>query len=142
VYDKFYNQVFAYDPPNRNHHNKAMYCMQADGHIYTFNWDIDNLSLQDQANKGTDHFKPKVGDNYYIKDEVKPQEYTMITDLEDILNIIKEMGDAELDDKGKPVKRMLNMIHREDDLMKLLHDFIGAGYSPGVNFEAGRVTAL
>ena len=35
VYDKFYNQVFAYDPPTRNHHNRAMFCMQADGHIYT-----------------------------------------------------------------------------------------------------------
>ena len=34
------------------------------------------------------------------------------------------------------------MIHRDDDLTKLLHDLVQAGYSLGVNFEAGRVTAL
>jgi len=65
-----------------------------------------------------------------------------VSDLEDIRRLIQEQGEPELDDKGTPVKRILKMIHRNDDLMKLLHDLIQAGYSPGVNFEAGRVTAL
>ena len=141
VYDKFYKQVFAYDPPNRNHHNKAMYCMQADGHIYTLNWELDKLSHQDQATEDTDHFKPKVGENYIIKEDAEPQPYRMINDLEDILEIIKGI-EPVLDEKGKPIRQVLRMIHREDDLLKLLYDLIGAGYSPGVNFESGRVTAL
>ena len=66
----------------------------------------------------------------------------MIDNLEDIRGLIQEMGEPERDDNGKPVRRILKMIHRDDDLMKLLHDLIQAGYSPGVNFEAGRVTAL
>ena len=34
------------------------------------------------------------------------------------------------------------MIHREDNLTDLLYQFVGAGYSPGVNFESGRINAL
>ena len=66
----------------------------------------------------------------------------MIDSLEDIRGLIQEMGEPERDDNGKPTRRILKMIHRDDDLVKLLHGLIQAGYSPGVNFEAGRVTAL
>ena len=45
------------------------------------------------------------------------------------------MGEPDRDD-GVPVRRILKMIHRNDGLMKLLHDLAQAGYSPGVNFEA------
>jgi len=44
VFDKFYKLVFRYDPPNRNHNNKTMYCLQADNHIYTLNHDLDRLA--------------------------------------------------------------------------------------------------
>ena len=37
VFDKFYKVVHKYDPPNRNHHNKAMFCLVTDGHVYTLN---------------------------------------------------------------------------------------------------------
>ena len=31
VFDKFYKLVHKYDPPNRNHHNKTMFCMVTTG---------------------------------------------------------------------------------------------------------------
>ena len=39
-------------------------------------------------------------------------------------------------------KQVLTIIHKEDNLTDLLYQFVGAGYSPGVNFESGRITAL
>jgi hypothetical protein len=43
VFDKFCKMTFKYDPANRNHHNKPMYCMMTDGHIYTLNHDVKRL---------------------------------------------------------------------------------------------------
>ena len=37
VFDKFCKLVHKYDPPNRNHDNKTMFCMVTDGHVYTLN---------------------------------------------------------------------------------------------------------
>jgi hypothetical protein len=37
VFDNFYKMIHKYDPPTRNHHNKAMFCMVTDGHAYTLN---------------------------------------------------------------------------------------------------------
>lgn len=37
VFDKFYKLIHKYEPPTRNHHNKTMFCMATDGHIYTLN---------------------------------------------------------------------------------------------------------
>ena len=37
VFDKFYKLIHKYDPPTRNHHNKTMFCMVTDGHVYTLN---------------------------------------------------------------------------------------------------------
>ncbi len=39
-------------------------------------------------------------------------------------------------------KQVLILIHKEDDLTDLLFQFVGAGYSPGVKFESGRIAAL
>ena len=62
----------------------------------------------------------------------------MIATIDDILQVVREMPAPE-DPKEKQV---LTLIHKRDDLTDLLHQFVGAGYSPGVNFESGRITAL
>ena len=35
VFDKVCKEIFKHEPQDRSHHNKAMYCMMSDGHIYT-----------------------------------------------------------------------------------------------------------
>ena len=116
--------------------------MMTDGHTYTLNHDLDRISNQDQENENDDHYKPKVGESFQIKDDVEPRKAKMINNIDDVLEVIREMGPAKLDDKGKPEKRMLTLVHKEDNLMKLLFQCTEAGYSPGINFETGRVTAL
>ncbi len=36
----------------------------------------------------------------------------------------------------------VTLIHREDNLTDLPYQLTDAGYSPGINFEAGRITPL
>jgi hypothetical protein len=58
----------------------------------------------------------------------------MIDKFYDILEILK----ASQEEKDQFIK----LIHREDNLTDLLYWLTDAGYSPGINFEAGRITAL
>ncbi len=57
----------------------------------------------------------------------------MIDNIDDILRILKGCDDKE---------QFIKLIHREDNLTDLLYHLTDAGYSPGINFEAGRITAL
>ncbi len=142
VFDQFYKLVLKYDPPNRNHHNKAMYCLMVDGHIYTLNIDLDRISEHEQENECDDHYKPKVGESFQIKDDVEARKAKMINNIDDILEVVRQIGPVEKDEKCKPVGRVMTLIHKEDNLMTLLYKFIDAGYSPGINFETGRITVV
>ena len=106
-----------------------------DGHIYTLNHDVKRL---EQKQDEQDTYTPTVGEMYYINEEAKPRPAKMITNIDDILQVIRNMPQPE-DPKEKQV---LTLIHKEDNLTDLLYQFVGAGYSPGVNFESGRITAL
>ena len=63
---------------------------------------------------------------------------TRIANIDNILQVIREMPAPE----GPKEEQVLTLIHKEDNLTDLLYQFVGAGYSPGVNFESGRITAL
>jgi len=140
VFDKFCKVMFKYDPPMRNHHNKVMYCMMTDGHIYTLNHDVKRLEqMQDEQEEHMgDTYTPRVGDGYFIKEDAKPRPAKMITTIDDILQVVRDMPKPE-DPKEKQI---LTIIHKDDNLTDLLYQLIGAGYSPGVSFESGRITAL
>jgi len=143
VFDKFYKLIHKYDPPTRNHHNRAMYCLCADGHIYTLNHDDHRLKqgLQHSASSSSasleDEELPevqlKVGENYITREDAEPTPAKMIDGADDLLDIIRN--------KAEGVK-FIKLVHRQDDLVSLMFQLLEAGYSPGVNFEAGRVTAL
>ena len=125
----------------------------SDGHIYTLNHDIKRL---EQKQDKSDTYAPKVGETYYINEEAKPRHANMITNIDEILQVIREMPKPVLTPKGrdqgetqgetkkgeKEEKQILTLIHKEDNLTDLLFQFVAAGYSPGVNFESGRITAL
>ena len=131
--------IFKHEPPNRSHHNKAMYCMMSDGHIYTLNHDLKRL---EQKQDESDTYAPKVGETYYINEEAKPRQAKMLANIDDILQVIREMPKPEKKKDDKEEKQILTLIHKEDNLTDLLFQFVAAGYSPGVNFESGRITAL
>jgi hypothetical protein len=135
VYDKFYKLVAKYDPPVRNHNHKTMFCMMSDGHVYTLNHDIKRL--EQQADE-SDNYTPTVNDSYYINEDAKPRAVKMISSIDDILQVLRDLP-PPADEKEKQV---LNLIRKNDDLVGLLFSFIQAGYTPGINFESGRVMAL
>ena len=57
----------------------------------------------------------------------------MIGSADDTLEIVRN--------KEEGVK-FIKLVDRLDDLVSLMFQLLEAGYSPGVNFEAGRITAL
>ena len=128
VFDKFCKVMFKYDPPMRNHHNKVMYCMMTDGHIYTLNHDVKRLEqMQDEPEECiSDSYTPRVGDGYFIKEDAKPRPAKMITAIDDVLQAVRDMPKQE----GPKEKQILTIIHKDDNLTDLLYQLIGAGYSP------------
>ena len=92
VFDKVCKVIFKHEPPNRSHHNKAMYCMMSDGHIYTLNHDIKRL---EQKQDESDKYTPKVRETYYINEEAKPRQAKMIAHIDEILQVIRAMPKPE-----------------------------------------------
>ena len=144
VFDKFYKLVHKYDPPNRNHHNKTMYCMVTDGHVYTLNHQQTRLrqleggevkAKEEDGGDDDDDLgkKLQVGENYLIREDAEAKPARMIDNIDDILRILKASEDTE---------QFIKLIHRADNLTDLLYQLTDAGYSPGINFESGRITAL
>ena len=109
-----------------------------DGHIYTLNHDIKRIEQKQDEEDEKDTYSPKVGDTYYINEEAKPRQAKMISNVDDILDVIRNTPEPEDPDE----KLILNLIHKQDNLTDLLYQFTSAGYSPGINFESGRITAL
>ena len=102
VFDKLCKVIFKHDPPNRSHHNKAMYCMMTDGHIYTLNHDVKRL---EQKQDESDTYAPRVGETYYINEEAKPRQAKMITNIDEILQVIRDMPKPEKKDKRRTGKK-------------------------------------
>ena len=71
IFDKFYHEIFKYDPPVRNHHNKAMYCMMADDHIYTLNHNVKRLEQKQDADR--EEIKPLTVGNDYMMGKMRRQ---------------------------------------------------------------------
>ena len=132
VFDKFYKLIHKYDPPNRNHHNKTMFCMVTDGHVYTLNHQQKRLE-QFEGDDLEVEKKLQVGESYLIREDAEAKPARMIDNIDDILQILKT---------SKEEDQFVKLIHRKDDLTDLLYQLTDAGYSPGINFEAGRITAL
>ena len=105
VFDKVCKVIFKHEPQNRSHHNKAMYCMMSDGHIYTLNHDIKRLEQQQDE---SDTYTPKVGETYYINEEAKPRQAKMIANVDDILQVLREMPKPETK-KGEKERKVLEL---------------------------------
>ena len=85
-----------------------------------------------------DHFTLPVSDTYYIKEDAEPSQSMMIANADDIIDVIRNVPKPE----APKVTQVLTLIHKEDNLTDLLCQFVGAGCSPGLNFESGGITAL
>ena len=66
--------------------------MMTDGHIYTLNHDIKRLEQKEDED---DHYAPTVCDTYYINEDAKPRKAKMLRNIDDILQVVREMPAPE-----------------------------------------------
>ena len=126
IFDFNCSLIYKYDPPTHAHRIKAFNGLVKNKHIYVLNHDLKSLKRGDMD--GEKELSVKVSDNYYINDREEPRECKMIDTIEDLLH---------LKDKDEYI-----LIHRDNDLPKLLHDFKESGYEPFVRYQAGTISEL
>ena len=76
----------------------------------------------DQQDYDSDNYAPMVGDTYYITEEAKPKQAKMITNIDDILQVVREAPKHE-DPKEKQV---LTLTSREGNLTGFLYQFVAS----------------
>ena len=119
IFDKFYHEIFKYDPPTRNHHNKAMYCMMTDDHIYTLNQNVKRLEQKQDAD--CEEIKPlTISNDYMIKEDADAREAKMIDTIDDILTVAKTVEQPS----EKNELKIVSLVHRQDNLTSLLLSLI------------------
>ena len=126
IFDFNCSLIFKYDPPTHAHRIKTFNGLVKNKHIYVLNHDLKSLKRSEMG--GEKELSVKVSDNYYINDREEPRECKMIDTIEDLLH---------LKDKDEYI-----LIHRDNDLPKLLHDFKESGYEPFVKYQAGTISEL
>ena len=127
IFDFNCSLIYKYDPPTHAHRIKTFNGLVKNKHIYVLNHDLKSLK---RGEMGDDEkqLSVKVSDNYYINDREEPRECKMIDSIQDLL---------QLKDKDEYI-----LIHRDNDLPKLLHDFKQSGYEPFVKYQAGTISEL
>ena len=73
-----------------------------------------------------------------INEDAEAREAKMIDTIDDILTVAKTVEKPT----EKSELKVVSLVHRQDNLTALLYDLLDAGYNPGINFEAGRLTAI
>ena len=126
IFDFNCSLIFKYDPPTHAHRIKTFNGLVKNKHIYVLNHDLKSLKRSEMGSEK--ELSVKVSDNYYINDREEPRECKMIDTIEDLLH---------LKDKDEYI-----LIHRDNDLPKLLHDFKESGYEPFVKYQAGTISEL
>ena len=76
-----------------------MYCLMADGHIYTLNHNVKRLEQQREASseasrtKGAEEhckeYEPQVSDCYQTREDAEPRQANVITTIDDVLQVIR-----------------------------------------------------
>jgi hypothetical protein len=95
IFDACYNCIYEYDPQFRNHHNKVLYCLAKNNHIYTLNYNLKSLeqTRNDIDEEEDDHEQAmtvRASSDYRIVEDRNTEYCRMIQNIENILEIIKE----------------------------------------------------
>ena len=125
IFDFNCNLIYKHDPTKSINNVRTFNGLVKGNHIYVINNDLKNL--KDVMHK-THDMQVKVSDNYHIDDRKKPIKCKMIDNINDLLKLTDEED--------------YTLIHRDNDLPKLLHDFKQSGYEPFVKYQAGTISEL
>ena len=117
VFDRTYKLIFKYAPELENHNNKTMYCLMADGHIYTMDHStskhLEHKQEDEDDKEERDELCPKVSADYYINDEAKASYCHMISNIDDIMTILNKYQVADGD-----ATHIVHVVHETNDFIK------------------------
>ena len=126
LYDCQCQLIFQYFPPHhdKGHRKRIFTTIIKNNHIYPINANQDRLSHLD-GEKSIDFTASK---NFYITDKTEPPKYKMFSHIDELL---------KLTDQDE-----YYLVHKENNLTKVLYQFKKVGYEPYIRYRAGRISEL
>ena len=126
LYDCQCQLIFQYFPPHhdKGHRKRIFTALIKNNHIYPINANQDRL-CQLNGERAIDFTASK---NFYITDKTEPAKYKMFSHIDELL---------KLTDQDE-----YYLIHKENNLTKVLYQFKKVGYEPYIRYRAGRISEL
>ena len=132
LYDIDSNLIYSHDPIDFNSNRIITFSgLVKNSHIYTLNHNLKSLKRMEKpedtkgAPKG-DNYTIRLQNHYYINDRKEAMKYTMINDINDIL---------QMRDKDE-----YKIILKDNDLNKAICQLKQAGYEPQLRYNGGKVS--
>ena len=124
LYDIDSNLIYKHDPVDYNSMRIITFNgLVKNSHIYTLN---HNLKPLKSKNTPENNYSVKCHQHYYINDRKEAMKYTMINDINDLLQL-KEKDEYKI-------------ILKDNDLDKAIFQLKQAGYEPQIRYNAGKTT--
>ena len=126
LYDCQCQLIFQYFPPHhdKGHRKRIFTAIIKNNHIYPINANQDRL-CQLNGERAIDFTASK---NFYITDKTEPPKYKMFSHIDELL---------KLTDQDE-----YYLIHKDNNLTKVLYQFKKVGYEPYIRYRAGRISEL
>ena len=126
LYDCQCQLIFQYFPPHhdKGHRKRIFTALIKNNHIYPINANQDRL-CQLNGERAIDFTASK---NFYITDKTEPPKYKMFSHIDELL---------KLTDQDE-----YYLIHKDNNLTKVLYQFKKVGYEPYIRYRAGRISEL
>ena len=126
LYDCQCQLIFQYFPPHhdKGHRKRIFTTIIKNNHIYPINANQDRLSHLD----GSVSIEFTASKNFYITDKTEPPKYKMFSHIDELL---------KLTDQDE-----YYLIHKDNNLTKVLYQFKKVGYEPYIRYRAGRISEL
>ena len=124
LYDIDSNLIYKHDPENFNSRRVITFNgLVKNSHIYTLNHNLNSLKRKEAPEN---NYSVKCHQHYYINDKKEAMKYTMIDDINDLLQL-KEKDEYKI-------------ILKDNDLNKAIFQLKQVGYEPQIRYNAGKTT--
>ena len=124
LYDIDSNLIYKHDPVDYNSMRIITFNgLVKNSHIYTLNHKLNSLKRREAPEN---NYSVKCHQHYYINDRKEAMKYTMINDINDILQL-KEKDEYKI-------------ILKDNNLNKAIFQLKQIGYEPQIRYNAGKTT--
>ena len=124
LYDIDSNLIYKHDPVDFNSRRVITFNgLVKNSHIYTLNHNLNSLKRKEAPEN---NYSVKCHQHYYINDRKEAMKYTMIDDINDLLQL-KEKDEYKI-------------ILKDNNLNKAIFQLKQIGYEPQIRYNAGKTT--